>query len=69
MNKDRKWNGNQMEFNPIPADPNFSMEMGDPPIMFILSFVVKRTFLNRIKYWMFFRFFPFRLVRWERERE
>lgn len=45
---------------------NFVMEIGNPSIL-SLSFFVKKTILNRIRYWIFFMFSPFKLVSWEKE--
>ena len=45
--------------------PNFEMAMGDGDIIWALP--VAKTWRNRIKWWLFFRFFPFKLIKWEKE--
>ena len=45
---------------------NLVMQLGEETNCVIWSFTVKKTWLNRFKYWIFFKFFPFRLVSWEK---
>ena len=45
--------------------PNFTIKMGDAECDIQVSFQVKKTKLNRIKYWLFCKFFPFRITRWD----
>lgn len=33
----------------------------------IFSLTVKKTLVNRLKYWLLCEFFPFRIVKWEKE--
>ncbi len=46
--------------------PNFEIEMG---ANFSVRFVFneKRTLIKRLKWWLFCKFFPFRIVKWDRE--
>lgn len=48
-------------------EPNFVLKMGDGEMDFQLSFCVKKTPLNRLKYWLFCKFFPFKIVKWDKE--
>ncbi len=48
------------------VEPNFEMYQGDLPNGIIWAYMVKKTLLNRFKYWMFFKFFPFKLKRWDK---
>ena len=49
-------------------EPNFIMRMGEGSASFQFHMEVKKSWQNRIKYWLFFQFFPFQLVKWtERE--
>ncbi|KKM96823.1 hypothetical protein LCGC14_1174250 [marine sediment metagenome] len=50
-----------------PPEPNFEMEMGEPGQV-IWSFRVKKTLINRIRYWLFCKFFPFKIIRWESDK-
>ena len=50
-----------------PPEPNFVIVAGDDDI--VISFNVRRTLRNRIKYWLFCQFFPFRIKRWDKEIE
>ena len=52
--------------NPIRS--NFAMQMGEdegPSLGEGFEFTVKKSITNRIRYWLFCKFFPFRIVRWE----
>jgi len=42
---------------------NFEMYMGDQESITFL-FYVRKTWVNRVRYWLFFKFFPFKLKRW-----
>ena len=44
---------------------NFVLEMGEGTGTFQFNFQVSKTAINRVKYWLFCKFFPFRVVRWE----
>ncbi len=52
-----------------PPTPNFVIGFGggklpeEIPMEFI--FTVKKTIVNRFKYWMLCQFFPFKIQRWE----
>ena len=46
--------------------PNFTMKMGDGPANILWELNVKKTLRNRLKYWLFCQFFPFRIVRWDK---
>jgi len=48
-------------------EPNFEMSMGEEEQSLIFSFTVKYNLINRLKYWLFCKFFPFKIVRWERK--
>ena len=48
-------------------EPNFEMQSGDIPKCLRISLSVKKTIRNRIKWWLFFQFFPFKLLRWDKE--
>lgn len=59
---------NDVKFNIHIPTPNFEMEMGDlSGLSIIWSYYVEYTIKNRIKYWFFFRIFPFRLRRWDKK--
>ncbi len=47
-----------------PPEPNFVMTQGESDSRIRWEFRVKRTLLNRFRYWLFCKFFPFRIVRW-----
>lgn len=49
--------------------PNFTMRMGEVGNALSFDFQVKRTWLNRLKYWLFCKFFPFKIVRWNKFNE
>jgi len=44
---------------------NFEMVMGEDNYFIIQSYI-PRTRKNRFKFWMFFKFFPFKLRRWDK---
>jgi len=50
-------------------EPNFSLrfdDMGvDNPFYLQFDFTVKKTPLARLKYWLFCKFFPFKIVKWD----
>lgn len=50
--------------NPAPTH-NFELQMGDGDYI-VFDFFVKKTLLNRIKYWLFCQFFPFKIKRWDK---
>ena len=58
---------------PNNPSPNLEIGWGDTdkdgsfPILFSLQ--VKRTFINRFKYWMLCSFFPFKISRWDKEED
>lgn len=43
---------------------NFIVEMGDSPHAIRFEFIVHKTILNQIKWWLFCKVFPFRIVSW-----
>ena len=43
--------------------PNIELIMGEAPADIVITFRAEKTLLNRFKYWMFSKFFPFK-VRW-----
>lgn len=43
--------------------PNFKMSMGDSGDV-VFAFTVRKTLMNRVKYWLFCLFFPFRIKEW-----
>jgi len=45
--------------------PNFVLATGEPSFGLRFEFCVKKTISNRIKYWLFCKFFPFRIERWD----
>lgn len=53
-----------MEITKYP-EPNFSLCMGEGDGKVCFDFRVSRTVLNRIKYWLFCKFFPFTIEKWE----
>ena len=50
-----------------PPPVNFVMQQGEIVNGVRWQLYVKKTFLNRFKYWMFCRFFPFKIIEWEKE--
>ena len=50
-------------------NPNFELTMGDDGEDVTFNFRVKKTLLNRLKYWLFCKFFPFRVTRWDKDEE
>ena len=53
-----------------PQQPNFVLafdDMGyDNPFNIQFEFTVKKTLIARIKYWLFCKFFPFKIRRWDK---
>ncbi len=46
----------------------FSMgELTDGGYPFLITVAVKKTWLNRLRFWLFFKFFPFEFGRWIEE--
>ena len=48
-----------------PPEPNLTFFMGEGIANLQFQLRVNRTPLNRLKYWLFFRFFPFKLIEWK----
>ena len=48
-------------------EPNFVIQMGEDSLSLSFHYCVNKTMKNRIKYWLFCRFFPFEIVKWERD--
>lgn len=48
---------------------NFTMQLGEDPNHILWDLRVKKTLVNRIKFWFFFRLFPFKLISWEKMEE
>ena len=46
-------------------EPNFWLAMGEDELDIKIGFRVKRTWVNRMKWWCFCRVFPFRIEKWE----
>ena len=46
-----------------PQKPNFALAFDGTEIQ--LEFTVKKTLKAKIKYWLFCKFFPFRIIRWD----
>ena len=44
---------------------NLVLQIADNPSFLRFEFYVKKTLLNRFKFWMFCRFFPFKIIEWE----
>lgn len=54
----------------LPAPPptsNFEMTMGDGLAQIDIQMRVEKTLLNRIKWWLFFQYSPFKLKRWDND--
>lgn len=49
-----------------PNIPNFEIEMGDN-ISVRFCFNEKKNIIKRIKWWLFCQFFPFKIVKWNKE--
>ena len=47
----------------MPPAPNMELRMGDIRIHQRVS----KTVANRIKYWLFCQFFPFEIIKWDKE--
>lgn len=45
--------------------PNFSLRQGDAPGCVEWHFCVKKNLINKIRYWLFCKFFPFKIIKWE----
>lgn len=52
----------ELAFSPV---PNMSLRMGEPKGGACFVFSVKRNIPNRLKFWLFCKFFPFTIERWE----
>ena len=48
----------------LPPEPNIEIEMGCNTSM-RFCFNEKRTLIKRLKWWLFCKFFPFKIVRWK----
>lgn len=52
-----------------PPKPNFVLRFDDMgyknPLTIRFEFTVKKTRLARLKYWLFCKFFPFKIERWD----
>jgi len=46
---------------------NFVMGMGGEGQL-RWNFAVRKTLINRIRYWLFCKFFPFKIIRWDSDR-
>lgn len=44
---------------------NFEIRMGEGDIDIAFSFHVEKNLGNRVKYWLFCKFFPFKISRWD----
>ncbi len=51
----------------LPPPPNFTMRMGEGVNCVHWAFRVRKTRGNRLKYWLFCKFFPFQIIQWEKE--
>ena len=51
----------------LPPPPSFTMRMGEDEGAVDWAFRVRKTRCNRLKYWLFCKFFPFRIIQWEKE--
>jgi len=53
----------------VPPNPNFVLAFDDMgyenPFGIQFEFTVKKTPKARIKYWLFCKFFPFKIKRWD----
>ena len=47
----------------LPSEPNFEIEMGEN-ISVRFAFNEKRTLPKRLKWWLFCKFFPFKVIKW-----
>ena len=43
---------------------NFAVEWGCPD--FVISMTIKKTWVNRLKWWFLCKAFPFRIIRWDK---
>jgi len=46
-----------------PPKPTIRLIMGESTSDIVIEFCIKKTLLNRLKYWLFSQFFPFK-VEW-----
>ena len=44
---------------------NFVLTIGEAPYGFDLALCVKKTVINRLKWWLFCRVFPLHIKRWD----
>ena len=49
----------------ISPEPRFNFEIAFAPGDIVLNANIKRTILNRFRYWMPCKFFPFKIKRWD----
>ena len=47
------------------TDPNITISIGEGIYNTSFNFYVKKTLYNRFRYWMFCKFFPFKVEKWE----
>lgn len=45
-------------------EPNFELQFGDPGLDLVVCFGVRKTVMNRIKWWVFCKVFPCRIKSW-----
>jgi hypothetical protein len=53
-----------------PPKCNFILRFDDMgyrgnPVFYQIEFTVEKTLLARLKYWLFCKFFPFKIVKWD----
>ena len=48
--------------------PNFIIRFGEQSLGVSFEFRVNKTFLNKLKWWLFCRVFPVRIIKWEKEK-
>ena len=46
-------------------EPNLILAMGEPDGGLQFGLRVKKTWLNRARYWLLCKFFPFKVKRWD----
>lgn len=56
------------ELTVLPPRQNFGMQMGEDSYGVVLEFTVTRNLVNRLKYWLFCKFFPFKIVHWDKDK-
>ena len=49
-----------------PSIKNFDLSMGEGANAITFHFYVTRNIINRFRYWLFCKFFPFKVVRWDK---